>query len=95
MSGSVDDFREWMQQSEAELSAQRKYAQREIEQAVVRATMATMLQGVSLDDAGDMMIRAFGRGSSDGIHYTPDAVRSVLLAMGWQPKRARSNRGAA
>lgn len=95
MTSPVDDFRQWQRRSEAEISARQEHARLETERAVVRSGEVLMLRGMSLDDAGDLIIKTFGWGSPGGVHFTPDAVRSVLLAMGWRPKRARSKRGAA
>lgn len=90
MTGPVEGFLAWMRLSQDALAVQRERAQREIASAVVRSVQSLMLEGMSLDNAGDCTIKTFGWGSSGGVSFTPDAVRSVLLAMGWRPKRQRS-----
>lgn len=95
MTDPVDDFCEWKRQSEDKLNAHQEYARQVIRRDVTHSMQTMMAGGVSFDDAGDILDKRFMWGLRDGVNYTPDAVRNVLLEIGWQPKQARSKRGAA
>lgn len=81
------DYIAWEKFNKAILLDQGQRQQRAIDDAVIKDVMHARQAGLSLQDAGRVIVRNFHYGCRDGINFTPAAVRHALKSIGWNPKR--------
>lgn len=85
----ADEFLHWQAVNSKQIKAAEQRAERTILDAVMRAVIAMRLQGATVEDAGDYLLRTFDYGTRDKVCFTPGAVRRALQGIGWVPKRDR------
>ena len=89
-----EDFKAWKTINEQALKVIEEGHQLAVDDTVIRWMMDAMQRGLSLDDAGEMILRCFNYGTSGGVTRTKGMVRRSLKAIGWESKRERAG-GAA
>ncbi|GAA0698032.1 hypothetical protein ISN75_12890 [Dyella marensis] len=80
-----DDFRTWQDGNEQLIRDTLAANQAAVDDAVVRQLMDGCRRGMSVDAAGDVILRQFAYGTRGSVVFTPDGVKDALRHCGWKP----------
>jgi hypothetical protein len=90
---TVQHFKAWQRVNAAALQEADERNQRAVDDYVIRSLTTAMKDGMSMNEAGDILLDWPPCGFRDGVHYTPKAFRRALRSTGWIPPRERNGRG--
>jgi len=89
-------FPRWLALRAAEIDQTQQLRAKRIADGVAQCLCNSIRIGMTLDAAGDDLIRRFPYGGCVGDGgWTPGELKAELIRQGWQPKARRGQGGAA
>lgn len=91
---SVEEFNDWKKSKAAKLEEAQAQNQRAVDSAVIKSVTGLLKQGMTIDAAGDLLLRNGNFVSRPGIvWFTDEAILKTLKSIGYRTKGERKKGG--